>query len=316
MVEEPPVTWLMPVLNGMPHLPATLDSIFRQTHRRQRLLVWDNGSTDGTLEELRRWIPHRIAGEVLSGTRLNVGASCARLVEAARTELCARIDGDDVNHCERLARQVQFLGRHPEVVAVGSAIRAIDEHGAPFPDHGWNLDYHEDDTDIVHELLVRAALRHPAILFRRSAVLEAGNYASLQPAEDYELLLRLASRGRLANLPEHLLEYRFHRGSVSQNRKDRENFDREVRARWFAKAGEALFGVREDVLLRLKRREHPFALPHLLAIARHLEARRERLGLSRRVLRPSFLDSVRHLVAPGDRLTRLAVVGARRLVRA
>jgi hypothetical protein len=102
---------------------------------------------------------------------------------------------------------------------------------------------------------------------------------------------------------------------VSRNRTDRESFDREVRARWFAKAGEALFGVREDVLFRLMRREHPFALPQLQAIARRLEARRERLGLVRRIRRPSFSDSVRHLIAPGERLTRLAVGGLRRLAR-
>src|SRR5438270_212199 len=102
------VTWLMPVKNGMPHLPATLQSIEAQTYQNWEVLVWDNGSTDGTLEELQRWIPSRLPGRIVSAEPLSLGTSLARLVEAAETELCARIDADDVNYRERLEKQEEF----------------------------------------------------------------------------------------------------------------------------------------------------------------------------------------------------------------
>src|SRR5438552_5677499 len=103
------VTWLMPVKNGMPYLSETLASIEAQTYRDWEILVWDNGSTDGTLDELRRWIPSRLPGRIIDNRPLSLGNSLAALVEAAGTELCARIDADDVNYPERLERQVAFL---------------------------------------------------------------------------------------------------------------------------------------------------------------------------------------------------------------
>jgi len=312
--EEPPVTWLLPVRNGMPHLPQALASVEAQAWSNQCILVRDNGSTDGSSAELRRWIPSRIRGAILTGGPLNLGESCAQLVEEARTEYCARIDADDVARRDRLQRQVEFLERHPEVVAVGSRVRAIDEHGRAHSGHGWNLNYYEKDGDIVHDLLVRAAQRHPTLLMRRSAVLAAGNYGPYGRSEDYELQLRLAQVGRLANLPEPLLDYRFHPGSFSQAMPDRDRYAYEVRAVLFAKAGAGLYGVDEAVLLRLKRREHPFALPALLTIARHLE-RRERIGLMQRVLSRSFLEAVRHLLADRDVVSR-AVLGLLRRLRA
>ncbi len=312
VVHEPDVLWLMPVRNGMPHLVETLASLAAQTHRNHALFVWDNASTDGTLEELHRWIPARLPGRVVGGEPLNVGETLARLVELAGVELCARIDADDVCEPDRLARQVAFLAAHPEVVAVGSRVRAIDGAGREITDHGWNLDYHLDDNAIVHDLLVRAAQRHPTMLMRRSAVLAAGNYAGLASSQDYDIQLRLARIGRLANLAEPLVRYRFHAGSQSQAMRDRVEWDREVRAPMFARSGAPLFGRPEAVLLRLKRCEHRFALPHLLAIARALE-RRHPMGLARRLGSRSFLEGARRLVAPRDRVTRAALAVVRRL---
>ncbi len=56
-----PVTWLVPVKDGMPYLPETLASIEAQTYRNWQILSWDNGSTDGTVAELHKWIPSRMA---------------------------------------------------------------------------------------------------------------------------------------------------------------------------------------------------------------------------------------------------------------
>jgi glycosyltransferase involved in cell wall biosynthesis len=83
------VNWLIPVRNGMPYLPETLTSIENQTYQGWGVLVWDDGSTDGTMEELKKWIPHRLPGQIMSGAPLGVGGALAKLVEASQTEYCA-----------------------------------------------------------------------------------------------------------------------------------------------------------------------------------------------------------------------------------
>lgn len=206
------VTWLMPVKNGMPYLPTTLASIQAQTFRDWQLLVWDNGSTDGTLEELRRWIPAILPGRIISSEPLSLGNSLARLVETADTELCARIDADDVNHPERLARQVSYMQAHPEVGLLGSQIEFIDRDGRVVEGAWW-----QDLTDAEVRWRIRwqGSVTHSTAMFRRSAVLAAGNYTDTMPYEDHDLWLRMAQLTEVANLPDVLVQYRLSPTSVT-----------------------------------------------------------------------------------------------------
>jgi glycosyltransferase involved in cell wall biosynthesis len=96
------VTWLLPVKDGMPYLPETLASIESQTYRNWQVLAWDNGSTDGTVAELHKWMPSRLPGKVIDYEQLSLANSLAKLVETAEIEFCARIDADDINYPERL----------------------------------------------------------------------------------------------------------------------------------------------------------------------------------------------------------------------
>ena len=129
------------------------------------MLVWDNGSTDGTLEELRRWIPSRLPGRIITNEPLSLGNSLARLVEAAETELCARTDADDINYPERLQRQVKFLRAQPEVALLGAQIEFITVDGQVVPG-AWKQDY--CDAEIRWRLRWQGAVTHSAAMFRRS----------------------------------------------------------------------------------------------------------------------------------------------------
>lgn len=208
--EQPPVTWLMPVKNGMPYLTATLDSIANQTYRNHKILVRNDGSTDGTLEELERWIPSRIPGQIFTGSSWGVGRSLAFLIEQADTELCARIDGDDINRTDRLEKQVEFMLRHPQAGVVGSRVTCIDENGAPLEEY----DHDTDDADIRWLMRYACRICHPSAMLRRSAVLAAGNYRSVK-YEDSDLWIRMIRIAEMANVPERLLFYRYYPSSVT-----------------------------------------------------------------------------------------------------
>jgi hypothetical protein len=78
-------------------------------------------------------------------------------------------------------------------------------------------------------------MNHPTAIFRKSAILEVGNYHSESTviAEDFELELRLMKRfGAIYNLPEILLYYRIHDGQVTYNGKSSTPFWREKREKY------------------------------------------------------------------------------------
>ncbi len=207
---QPCVTWLLSVKNSLPFLRQTLESIRCQTYQNHKLLVWDDCSTDGTLEELERWVPAIIPGKILSGRSLRLGASLAFLVEQADTELCARIDGDDVNLPQRLERQVAFMQAHPEVGVLGSMTEHIDEHGHQRP--GWY--YPVQDAEIRWRSRWQTSFCHPTVMFRRSAVLAAGNYRDFQ-VEDFDLWVRMSLVTEFHNLSEPLVQYRRYSSSLT-----------------------------------------------------------------------------------------------------
>lgn len=207
------VTWLMSVRNSMPFLRETLESIAAQTYTNYEMLAWDDSSTDGTFEELSSWVPSRIPGRVFSGSSFRLGANLAFLVQQANTELCARIDGDDVNLPSRLERQVAHMLTHPEVVALGSQVTLIDSKGKPTGER-WACP--RDDAEARWRTRWQAPISHPATLFRKSAVLRAGNYADIE-SEDSELWIRLSKLGEIYSLPDILLLYRRHGGSITAN---------------------------------------------------------------------------------------------------
>lgn len=206
------VTWLLPVKNGLPYLARTLESIEQQTFRNFEIIAWDNGSTDGSAELLRHWVPHRITGRVVTDRPMGLGASLAAMVAMAQTPLCARIDADDINEPHRLENQVRLLREQPRVAVVGSAMTLINGLGTAV---AGQRDVATDDAELRWRLRFWNPMCHPTVVFRRDAVLAAGNYRDRMPVEDLDLWIRVALRSELANIAEPLVRYRVHGQSVS-----------------------------------------------------------------------------------------------------
>ncbi|MGC2658601.1 MAG: glycosyltransferase [Bryobacteraceae bacterium] len=188
----------------MPYLPLALESLANQTYRNHKILAWDDCSTDGSLQELERWIPDRIPGRIFSGKSLRLGPCLAFLVAQADTELCARMDGDDISLPHRLERQVAFMTEHPEVDVLGGYAQLVDLEGKDL--YMWT--YATGDSDTRWQSRFNAQFSHPAVMYRRSAVLAAGNYPDCR-AEDAALWTRMSvMKFEFRNLPEPLIQYR------------------------------------------------------------------------------------------------------------
>jgi len=311
----PKVTWLLPILNGMPYLPAALESLRTQTFTDAEILVWDNGSTDGTLEVLDQWIPHRLPGRVYRDRPLSLGLSLRAMVEEAKSPLCARMDADDISLPTRLERQVAHLEAHPEMAANATDYFRVDEQLQPALGYPW---FPHSYTDILHGLLFACRYSHPSVLFRRQAVLDVGNFcdqgvpeAPYWP-EDYDLWQRLFSYHKGVMLPDRLLLYRHQSQSLTQ-REMRLQRNREGRTRVFMANAAVFAGIDEPQVARqLYRRELPKALTVLHQIASHL-TRRDGVSAAQRWRMRSFQDSASMLTAPSDLLTRAWIYTMRRL---
>lgn len=198
----PRVTVGLPFLNAELTLADAVRSVFAQTLGDWRLVLLDDGSTDGSLALARRIRDPRVT--VLSdGVHRGLAARLNELAALAEAPLLARMDADDLMHPERLARQVAWFEAHPETDALGTGIYTMDVDGTL---HGRRCSDPLPAT--IPALLRRELFAHPTVMFR-TAFARANPYDPAYPrAEDLALWCRIRPAARLAVLPEPLLFYR------------------------------------------------------------------------------------------------------------
>ena len=210
----PRVSIVLAVYNGERHLRAAIHSLLTQTFTDFELIVVNDGSTDRSRDIVLASSDPRI--RLLDNPQnLGLTPSLNRGIDAARGEFIARLDADDVATPNRLACQVAFLDRHPEIALVGSWWRRIDEKGRRLGREQSPLDH----TLLRWSLLFYCPFTHSSVTWRRNAVNdEVGQYDSaFSYAMDWEYWSRIASRLRVANIGRVLANYRVGPYSMTAN---------------------------------------------------------------------------------------------------
>lgn len=203
----PQVSVLMPVRDGARWLNEAVTSIRRQTFDEFEFVAIDDGSVDESADILESHARSDRRIRVIRQERLGLVAALNRGLNEAHGGLIARIDADDRAHPRRLERQIRYLDAHPEIGLVGCWADKIDEHGL-----SCGLVKPETEPDrLAAVLLRRNPFVHSSVLMRSDLVEKVGGYrAAFEAAEDYDLWLRIAEVTKVANLPERLVQYRWH----------------------------------------------------------------------------------------------------------
>jgi glycosyltransferase involved in cell wall biosynthesis len=128
IARAPAVSVAMKAYQHERYVAHAIRSVLEQSFEDLELVVTDDGSTDGTAEEIARFDDPRIRFERL---RVNRGIAAAMNVTVlrARGEFVAILNSDDLMLPGRLERQVAFLREHPSVAAVFDVPLQIGEHG-------------------------------------------------------------------------------------------------------------------------------------------------------------------------------------------
>lgn len=131
------------------------------------------------------------------GKALNVG------VLNCTNELIARMDSDDISSSERFLKQVECFKDNENIDIVGSNISEFINDINNIV--GVRVVY-ENDIDIKKDMKKRCSLNHVTVMFRKSKILEVGNYLEWFCNEDYYLWLRLLKNNAIfKNISESLV---------------------------------------------------------------------------------------------------------------
>jgi glycosyltransferase involved in cell wall biosynthesis len=237
MSELPTVSVLMTVHNTERYVGKAVESILKQTFTDFEFLILDDGSGDRSLSILNRYAQQDTRISVISQPNQGIPKARNTLLHQAKGEFIAVLDSDDIALPHRLARQVEFLRQHPDVMCVGSCYQIIDEAGRLLLSR---YGMPETDEAIQTSLLAGyGGIHQPCIMFRRSPAIAVGGYDETMPVcEDLDLWLRLGELGKLVNLSEPLTQYRIHNRSISAQKQHLEQEkSREACERAWARRG-------------------------------------------------------------------------------
>ena len=236
-MSSPLISVLMPVYNAERYVAEAVESILGQTFRDFEFIIIDDGSTDRSLEILQRYAQQDPRIRLSSRPNMGLAKTLNEGLALARGEFIARMDADDVSLPGRFARQIDYLSEHEECVAVGTQVLYVEPYGSPLWVSDLPLTHEEIDTALLAR---QCGLVHPSFLMRSHAIQSIGGYSErCGLCEDHELFLRLAERGRIANMPEVLYKYRKHLDSITigRSRELARDVDEIVRNAWVRRSG-------------------------------------------------------------------------------
>ncbi|PYM23912.1 MAG: hypothetical protein DMD78_10755 [Candidatus Rokuibacteriota bacterium] len=262
------VSVVIPTYNRAHIVLEAVRSVLAQRFRDLELIVVDDGSTDDTAVRLAALADPRL--QVIMGRHAGVSAARNLGVSKASGQLISFLDSDDLWHPDKLACEVAFLARHPEVDAVFTDLEK--HHGDQvFPSF-------MRETQVFSRRLLRAAypeglvlepremrlclfeevpIKPSALTLRRAAFDAVGGFdETWSSSEDWEFLLRLARAHRFAYVDRPLAVLHISPDSLHILDQSRgETAMIQLLARERASLGndlEALAAVRRGLVMRIK----------------------------------------------------------------
>ena len=194
------ISVIIPTYNRKNTLPRAVESVLNQTYKPVKIIVVDDGSTDGTKEWFSEMYPlvHYIY-------QVNSGVSLARNtgINSARGDWIALLDSDDEWLPDKLELQVKLLQNNAELrfchtneiwIRNGVRINQMKKHQK----YGGN---------IFKKCLDICRISPSSSLFHTSVIKDVGRFdESLDVCEDYDLWLRITAKYPVLFLDQPLIK--------------------------------------------------------------------------------------------------------------
>ncbi|MFS2177247.1 glycosyltransferase family 2 protein [Rhizobium pisi] len=219
--DRPLVSVIIPAFNASTYIERTLRSAMRQTYAALEIIVVNDGSTDDTAKLVGQIATSDSRIRLLSTPNRGVAAARNTGIEASSGRYVAFLDADDLWHPTKIKKQVNALNRLSShwaaVYTLHCIINEDDEIICP------------GSSDVARgyiyarHLNVKYIGNGSALLVRRNVALAIGGFDSSYAAagvggcEDLDFELKLAARYFIEVVPERLVGYRKHPGSMSSD---------------------------------------------------------------------------------------------------
>ena len=209
------ISIITPSFNQGPFIERTIRSVLEQAYPNLEYIVMDGGSTDGTIDILRKyegrltWVSEKDKGQA---DAINKG------IARSNGDIIAYLNSDDIYEPGALGRVAEHFSTHPGTAWLTGKCRIIDEQDReirqPVTAYKNFLLRHCSYS----LLLVTNPVSQPATFWRRSVVREFGLFDETEHlVMDYDYWLRIGKKYPLAVLDEYLAGFRVYATSKTSS---------------------------------------------------------------------------------------------------
>ncbi|MCR5753718.1 MAG: glycosyltransferase [Acetatifactor sp.] len=189
------------------------ESLLRQTVRADEWVIVEDGPLSDEMYQLLDEYQSRYPGLIKRlqfENNQGLGLALQAGIPECRNELIARMDTDDIAREDRFEMQLSEFEKNPDLDICGSHIDEFEDTPNVLVARRTVPIKHED---IVKYQKKRDAFNHMTVMYKKTAVLDAGNYQMCPLMEDTYLWARMIMNGvQCANVDEALVYARIGSG--------------------------------------------------------------------------------------------------------
>lgn len=226
----PKVSIIVPAYNAEKHIGETIESILAQTFTDFECIIVDDGSTDGTLNEIKKYSDSRI--KVIEQQNSGGPAKPRNVgIHHARGEFLCIFDSDDLMAPNKLERSISCMESFSGINFIFTNFSSMNESGGIIKENFlfeyetlWKLLPCGRDTDscvvssatMLRALLIANFIGTSSVILRKSAVLNKFEFnEDLKNCDDYLFWITFLRSNDAMFLNEILHKYRISSGGIS-----------------------------------------------------------------------------------------------------
>ncbi|MDE2598525.1 MAG: glycosyltransferase [Rhodocyclaceae bacterium] len=229
-LDLPLVSVVIPVRNGKEYIDEALHSVLAQDYGNLEIIVVDDGSTDDDYDRLAQIDPC-IRVVHLEGRGVSFARNTGMRQSGGR--YIAFLDADDIWFPGKLAAQIRYLERHPDVgVIFGGFLKWTSDDSGHFPPASAlssdcsHLERANPERSgwLYHRLLMGLLVGMNTAVIRREIYEWLGGFREdMRIGEDYDFWLRASRTTQMHALDGDVALYRIHAQSA-MHKLDDENY--------------------------------------------------------------------------------------------
>jgi glycosyltransferase involved in cell wall biosynthesis len=195
-----------------------IQSVLDQTYPLVQLIVLDDGSSDGSVEEIKALLNNKPEIVFIANpTNIGYTKSLNKALSYAKGELVIDLAADDVLLPTRIEAGVKELLKRGDRYGVNfSDAEIMDEAGTTIRKHS-DVFPHQSipEGDVYKEIIQRYFICPPTLMFRKAILEQMGGYDESLAFEDFDFLIYASRYFYFCYLPVPLVKKRVVKGSLS-----------------------------------------------------------------------------------------------------